>query len=211
MAKKIKEIHDQVNLLTAKGRTGYHSPEQIDSAVYMASKWLYNKYYKQYEMDNSMSDSMDVFLSDPTTLTLVSGKYTLPDDFIHEVGEISAGTSGRTVKRVTHSQLSYRRNSALVPPTADYPICTFYKTYVQFYPTDLTNVVMTYLKKPVQPVYAYTIVSGRPVYDDANSVDIEWNETDTVKVTSQALTVLGINLDNDLLVQYAENKNNKDE
>lgn len=211
MAKKIKGIHDQINLLTAKGRTGYHSPEQIDLAVYKASKEKFNEYYKVFEADNQLSDSMDVFLSDPVSLTLTTGQYTLPADFVHEVGEITSGTAGRTVKRLTHSQLSYRRNSSLVPPTADYPVCVFYKTYVQFYPTDITNVKMVYLKKPVAPVYAYTIVSGRPVYDDANSIDIEWNEVDAGKIATKALKILGINLDDQLLVQYAESNNNKDE
>ncbi len=211
MAKKIKEIHDQVNLLTAKGRTGYHSPEQIDLAIYKASKEKFNEYYKIYEQDNQLSDSMDVFLSDPISLTLTSGKYTLPVDFVHEVGEITSGTTGRTVKRLTHSQLAYRRNSSLVPPSADYPICTFYKTYIQFYPTDITNVKMVYLKKPVAPKYAYTIVSGRPVYDDANSIDVEWNDVDIGKIATKALVILGINLDDPLLVQYATNNETKDE
>lgn len=211
MAKKIKGIHDQINLLTAKGRTGYHSPEQIDLAVFAGSEWLYNEYYKVYEADNTLSDSMDVFLSNPTVLTLTAGKYTLPADYQHDVGEITAGATNRMVKRLTHSQLSQRRNSALVPPTAAYPVCAFYKDYIQFYPIDITNVVMTYLKKPVQPFYATTIVSGRAVYDDAASVDIEWNDIDAVKVVTKAMTILGINLDNQLLVQYAENKDNKDE
>ncbi len=209
MAKKIKEIHDQINLITAKGRTGYHTPTQIDTAVYMASKWLYNLYYQEYESNNYLSDSMSVFLSDPTTLTLVAGKYTIPSDFMHETGEISA--NGKTVKRLTHAQLSQRRDSALVPPTTDYPICAFYKTFIQFYPTTLTNVVMTYLKKPVQPVYATTISNGRAVYDDAASVDVEWNENDTVKITSKALEVLAQNLENPILAQYADNKSNKNQ
>ena len=63
MAKKIKEIHDQINLLTAKGRTGYFSPEQIDTAIYAASRMEYNKYYRIFEQDNQLSDSMEVFLS----------------------------------------------------------------------------------------------------------------------------------------------------
>lgn len=211
MAKKIKEIHDQIDLLTAKGRIGYHSRADIDTAVYMASKWQYNQYYSIYEQTNEISDSMAVFLSDPTPLTLTAGKFTLPANFVHEVGEISAGTSNRKVKRLTHAQLSARRNSALVPPTATYPVCVFYKTYIQFYPTDITNVIMTYLLAPVQPVYAFTIVNGREVYNDAASVDIEWSVDDLVKITDKALEVLSQNLQNPLLSQYAANKSNKDE
>jgi hypothetical protein len=210
MTKRIKYIHDEITLITSKGRTGYHSAEQIDTAIFIASKWLYNEYYQQYERDNYLSDSMSVFLSDPTTLTLNgSGIATLPTDFMHETGELSA--NGRTIKRVTHAQLSYRRESSLVPPTAEYPICTFYKDKIQFYPINITSVLLAYLKKPVQPVYATTVSNGRQIYDDASSVDIEWNETDTVKITSKALEVLAQNLENPLLAKYAMDKSNKDQ
>jgi hypothetical protein len=204
VAKKIKEIHDQINLLTAKGRTGYHSPTEIDIAVYMASKALYNELYQVYEETNEISDSMSSFLSSPTLLTLTSGQATIPDDFIHEVGNISA--NGKPVKRVTHAQLSKRLVSALTPPSADYPICVFYSSFIKFYPTTITNVYMTYLKKPVQPVYAFTVSSGRPVYDDDNSVDIEWGHDDIIRVTNKALEILAQNLSDPMLSQYSKDK-----
>jgi hypothetical protein len=210
MTKKIKDIHDEINLLTSKGRSGYHSSSQIDTAIYMASKWLYNEYYQQYERDNYLSDSLSVFLADRAALTLdVNGKATYPTDYNHETGDITSNS--KPVKRVTHSQLSKRINSTIVPPTADYPICAFYKTHIQFYPITITNVKMSYLKDPVKPVYATTISNGREVYDDANSVDIEWDITDIVKITSKALEVLAQNLENPSLAQYSLNKSNKDQ
>jgi hypothetical protein len=207
MAKKIKEIHDQINLLTAKGRTGYHTPKEIDIAVYMASKDLYNELSEVYEETNQISDSMSVFLSAPTLLTLTSGSATLPSDFVRETGYISA--NGRTVKRVTHAQLSKRLESKLTPPTSNFPICVFYSTSIKFYPTTLTNVYMTYLKKPIQPEYAYTVVNGRPVYDDDNSIDVEWGDDDITKLTAKALQVLAQNLSDPVLSQYAKEKDIK--
>lgn len=159
MAKKIKEIHDQINLLTAKGRTGYHTPTEIDTAIFMASKALYAETYKVFEETNEISDNMAPFLSDPTALTLSSGQANLPADFIHEVGNITS--NGKIVKRVTHAQLTKRVNSALTTPSTDYPVCVFYSTYIKFYPSALTSVYMTYLKKPV---VLYTIYCCTPYF-----------------------------------------------
>jgi len=212
MAKKIKEIHDQINLLTTKGRTGYHTAVEIDIAVYMASKWLFDFYYKMFEENNAIYDSLRPFATDPTVITLNgSGQYILPADFIHEIGQITSGTTNIMVDTIDRAALSRRINNNLVPPTVDYPMCAFYATYVQFYPITITNVKFAYLKKPVQPVYATTISNGREVYDDAASVDVEWNEVDLAKVTTRAMSVLGINLEDLKLVQWSENKENKDQ
>lgn len=211
MAKKIKEIHDQINLLTTKGRTGYHTASEIDIAVYMASKWLYDFYYGLFEQNNAIHDSLSPFMTDPAVITLTSGKYTLPDDFIHEIGDITAGTENVQVDTVDRAALGKRRNSPLTPPSFEYPICCFYQTYIQFYPITISNVKFSYLKKPVQPVYATTISNGREVYDDANSVDVEWNEIDVTKVTTRAMSVLGVNLEDSKLVQWSEAKESKDQ
>jgi hypothetical protein len=210
MAKKIKEIHDQINLLTTKGRTGYHSPGDIDIAVYKASKELYNLYFKEFEANNALHDSLRPFATNPTVIALNgSGQYTLPADFIHDIGEITSGSSDIIVDVVDRAALALRRADALVPPSASYPICTFYETYIQFYPINITNVKFAYLKKPIQPVYAYTIVSGRAVYDDTNSVDVEWNETDIGEVMVRTLSMLGVNLEDMKLVQWSEAQQQK--
>lgn len=212
MAKKIKEIHDQINLLTTKGRTGYHTAIEIDIAVYMASKWLYDFYYKMFDENNSLHDSLRQFTSDPTVITLTGGgQYVLPDDFIHEIGQITSGTNDVEIDTVDRAALAKRKTNNLVPPSSSYPICTFYRTYIQFYPVDITNVKFSYLKKPVQPVYATAIVNGREVYDDVNSVDVEWNEVDLTKLTTRAMSVLGINLEDMKLVEWSELKENKDQ
>ncbi len=60
-------------------------------------------------------------------------------------------------------------------------------------------------------MYAYTIVNGREVYDDTNSVDVEWNVTDQSKVTFRALSILGITLSDSDLTQFGlvETKSNE--
>ncbi len=210
MAKKIKEIHDQINLLTTKGRTGYHTASEIDIAVYMASKELYNEYYEEFEKENALHDSLSPFTTNPTVITLTNGQYTIPSDFIHDLGEITAGANDVMVDVVDRAAIARRRSNTLTPPSVEYPVCVYYDGYIQFYPTTITNVKFSYLKKPVQPVYATTISNGREVYDDTNSVDVEWIETDLAKVTTRAMSVLGINLEDLKLVQWSIEKEGKD-
>jgi hypothetical protein len=203
MPKFIKNIHDLVDLLTAKGKTGYIPRVDIDLAVYAASKDLFDVEYSKYQTSKKITDSMSVFLSDPMTLTVdVLGQEDIPDDYLHATS-ITGGTYGNPVREMDEATLALKRNDPLCPPDAEYPICKFYKDYIQFYPITLTNIKLTYLKNPIQPVYAYTIEDDREVYDDASSVDIEWNVTDQNKVTMGALQILGVTLSEQDLTQFA--------
>ncbi len=60
------------------------------------------------------------------------------------------------------------------------------------------------LKAPVTPVWAYTVVNNRLAYDDASSVDIEWNAAKYPRLMALALSYLGINLREGDMVQFAE-------
>lgn len=207
--KYIKSIHDLIDLLTKKGKTGYIPRVDIDIAVYTASKDLFREEYRLYEQNQEISDSLTPFKTDPTTLTPNgSGQATKPADYLH-CTSIRAGNYD--VDIIDEAFIGNKLIDEICPPALDFPVCVFYKTYIQFYPiTGLTGVKITYLKNPIAPVYAYTLVNGREVYDHANSVDIEWNVSDQDRVTKGALAILGIVLSDQEITGFAleEKKNN---
>lgn len=206
MAKFISDIHTFINFLTGKGQTGYHSPEEIDNAVHEASLNIFNQLVDQFEQTKVISDDLSPFMIGPSALTVDgSGQATKPADYKHWIA-LTEGTSGYAVDVVDHGMLAGRRNDPLCPPAAGYGICTFYNTVIQFYPITLSNVKITYFKTPVKPEWAYTIVSSRFVYDDTNSVDIEWKENIHPELRAKSLEYLGINLREGDLVQFSQIK-----
>lgn len=206
MAKFIKDIHDLIDLLTKKGKTGYHSREEIDDAVYAASKDLFDKEYVLFQVNQKISDSLAVFLSDPTVMSLDAlGKSPKPEDYLH-VTSLVSGSNGVEVKQIDQAFVGNKRNDPLCHPTSEYPIFVIYKSYFQFYPVNITGVLITYLKPPIKPLYAFDIVDGREIYNDANSIDVEWNVTDQNKLSMGALKLLGVNLDDEFLVGYASSE-----
>jgi hypothetical protein len=203
MAKNIQVIHDMINLLARKGLTGYFPPEDIDQAVYKASNDLFMVEYRKYEQTQEISDSLAVFKSNPTLLTIDSnGQTNYPANYRHVTEMLCTTSATGEVKEIDTAMLGRKLNNANTPPTLQYPIFTLYSTYIQFYPVTVSNVSIIYLKAPVQPVYAYTIVDGRYVYNDSASVDVEWYTTDISKVTMRALEVMGVVLDDSILAQF---------
>lgn len=71
-------------------------------------------------------------------------------------------------------QVGPRLSHPIKFPSMKYPVCTYYNTYIQFWPENLKFVEYTYIRQPTTPVYAYTIVNDESVYDAANSVQLEW-------------------------------------
>lgn len=206
MAKQISYIHDFIKFITGKGQTGYHSPEEIDDAIHVSSRMLFDEKKKVYEETREITVDLLPFITDPTSLSLNgSGIATIPGTFKYLVA-MTGGTNGVDVTEVDKGSLAYHINDPLCPPSADYPICAFYKTTIQFYPITLTNVKITYLKEPIKPVWAYTIVSNRFVYDDASSIDIEWGEENHNEIIMKTMDYLGINLREGDLVQFSQSK-----
>lgn len=94
---------------------------------------------------------------------------------------------------------------SVIDKIADYPIYLLQREGFQFYPLTSTTAKLSYVKEPPQIVWAYTNdVNGRPIYDAANSVDPVFYDIDMIQVIVRALRMVGINLQENVVIQYAE-------
>lgn len=205
MAKFIKEMHGYIDFLTGKGQTGYHSPEQKDDAIHVASRALYDEKRKEYERTREITIDLVPFLSnaDPLSINTSNGQalFTSSGKYI-----VSISAAGKSVKEVDKGRWENKINDPLCPPTTVYPIFTIYKNFLQFYPYNLTDLNITYLSEPARAKWAYTIVSNRFVYDDASSIDIPWGEENHNEIMFRALEYLGLNLREGALMQFSQYK-----
>ena len=83
-------------------------------------------------------------------------------------------------------------------------IGNFHNTYVEYYPNDIGSVDFTYLRNPVSPLWAFTIVDDVAIYDSGNSVQIELPLMLTNQLARIILSYIGINLREEKVVAYAE-------
>jgi len=82
---------------------------------------------------------------------------------------------------------------------------------IQLYPsTDSYTGNLYYMKRPVKPVYGYTIVGGRQiVYNPETSTQLQWRDTDIDTILLKALSSIGINLSDQEVSQFAELKSSE--
>jgi len=151
------------------------------------------------------SDYLDWFLKNtiinPSSLT---GYAPYPSDFQHTAG-VRAYYNGieRPVELVENKAWGEVQASELMAPTNLFPKYTEFLSEYRFLPRNIGIVMLDYWKKPVVPVWAYTIVNNVPVYNPVGSVDFEWEAFSFNRVLSVYLQLCGCNLKDAQLSQFA--------
>ena len=223
----INEIYELVRFISNKSQTGTPSPTEFNLAVNSAQFSLFMERYGNpaeytpgqpiprmaYEETKKISDDLRVFKV-LTDLTIDdNGQGIIPDDYIHATSmrfnyitqgpDKSIDQVERPIKEVDDDKLGDRLISEIVRPTKKYPIATFYNTYIQYNPKDLKKVKFTYLRRPNDAVWAFSITNGRPLYDASASTDLEWPDDTHNEIVIRTLSLVGINLRDNELTQYA--------
>lgn len=142
------------------------------------------------------------------TLTATS-KYTYPVDSLY-IDHISvAGRTARPVGIDEYQILS--TDSVIKAPSAEYPVYCPMGDSIYIYPAPGSTPLCTYIRKPITPIWNYTIVSGIAVYaatggvvGDGNSHAFELSETTHFEICMRILSAVGINLSMESITQYAE-------
>lgn len=207
----INEIYQLIQYRANKsGFLGNISPNDFNLIFPRAEIKYYNSLYAQYYKTQRISDALSRFFSPLTAINIptsggTAGQYTFPSDLFHVDAVLRVvGTEQYPIVRVEKDRLANHLSSKIEAPSSTFPIYTEYKTYLQFYPVDIATANIVYLKAPTTSVWAYTLVSGRPVYNAGASVQPEWNQTDLDNIIYLALQDIAMNMKDGQLQQFAQ-------
>jgi hypothetical protein len=136
----------------------------------------------------------------PEYLHLSSLKYNFV--YNNKAGKITSRNI--EVIQMRNSEVGKILGSDLTYPVKENPKAEVFSDHIQFYPKDLSRVTVTYLRMPVTPVWGYTTVNKRPVYDASTSVDFEISEDNLNELVFNSLSYFGINMREQQISQEAE-------
>jgi len=227
----VNELYQFVQFVANKSQSsGTITPSQFNLVLKRAyTQWVTERYNDPtkmsvgsnipsrygYQLNQKITDDIKHLIVDPAIYQVdKDGKLEYPGDYLHisscrykyrkQLDCEDIITKEVDVKAMKDSEIGHVLTSQIVPPTKRYPYLAFYKDYIQFFPKDLGQVVMTYLKKPDTPEWTYTTVNGRPVFDTANSVDVDAPDEAMNEIAFRVLSFLGMNIREQMLVQYSE-------
>lgn len=139
-----------------------------------------------------------------------TGAITYPADYVQADSLLTS-----TLQRVRYTQQDslYSYYNSTIDPVATNPIYMITSTGFQFYPITIGTVTLNYIKEAPSIVWAYTTVSGRPVYaatqtgvgvtPTTGTVQPVWADVDLLEIIARALKLIGLNLQDGQLEQYA--------
>lgn len=211
------DLNDQINFLNfwiAKERGAYYTIAELESLLDFGSMSVFNDLHPKYATSQRIKDALAPFKQVYNFTTLTSGYVIVPDDdYIKFLDlQIYFNISDRRVyypvKLINEDERADRLNSQIDPVTSTSPIGeqTAVKTF-RLYPTHAYNGNVTYLKRPVRPVFGYSVISGRViVYDAGTSTQLEWSSDWVNVILMKSLLSLGINIKDSDITNFAQAK-----
>lgn len=226
----IDKVYNFLNFVSAKGASrfsGNLSPKEFNLSIARSfSEWVMKSYNnvdadrptkEGYERNQKITDNLS-FLKVPEYVVQVGvdGRFPKPDNYLHlnyisyNKAVLIDGVTDVTVKGVDivrDNELSKFLGSHIYKKALrkkDYVMATVGADNITVYPNDVQRVNFSYLRKQIDPVWAFTLQNGRPVYDPVNSVDLEAPDEVANEIIMMAASYLGINIREPELVNYSE-------
>jgi hypothetical protein len=186
------------------------SPSQFNAVSNRAQMQVFEKDFETYLQTGDISEYLKTFLKNQTTMVPISGTFPYPSDWEHASSIRSylvrpdGGSTEVPVVEVKNSSWGAISTSQLQVPSKRFPKYSEFGNGIRFLPKSIGSVMIDYFKTPVVPVWGFTTVSGRPVYDSSTSTDFEWDQFSFNNIAAVYLSLIGINLKDSELSQFSE-------
>lgn len=112
----------------------------------------------------------------------------------------------REVEMLREGQMAERRGNYTKRPTTQNPCGVVRLDGIYIYPTTITLVDFYYFRFPVDPIFGYVEADGYVTEDASASTQFEWTKDEHIVLTRMILSYIGINLRENEVIAYAENK-----
>jgi len=210
----LEDIFALLNFYINKFTGSFYTISELENILDAGQMGIYSDHKPKYATSQLSKEILSPFKETYNFTTLVSGYVIVPDtDYLDLLDlQIYFQISDRTVycpiKLVNEDERANRLNSQIDPVTVTSPIGeqTAPKTF-RLYPAYAYNGNVTYLRRPVKPVFAYSTVSGRViVYNSGSSTQLEWRQSELGEIIIKALSGIGINIGSQEITGWAQVK-----
>jgi hypothetical protein len=208
-----------------KAQNGYLTPAEFNLVInqaqisyqdYLLGEFQQYQYGRpqarvNYSQNENIRQRLTPLITEATlTINSTTGESPYPADYIQVDAVVT--NDFKRVRFVPQDSLYSYYNSEIDPVVTN-PIYLIEPNKFQFYPKTLGSAILTYVKNAPDIVWAYTTVSGRPVYaptqtgvgvtPTTGTVQPVWDDVDLLEIITRALKLIGLNLQDGIVSQYA--------
>lgn len=215
MAINVNTVYKTVLLILNKEQRGYMTPEEFNKIGAQVQLEIFEKYFEDL---NQLTRS-------PQTDTDYADRIAYLEEKLSPLTRYEAGTSPQEgivtnavhrlntvvyndleLQRVSRGEYTNINKSPLTKPSLTQPVFIQENNLIYTYPTSVSsNVFLSYIKKPNDPVWSFTSGNtlGVYVYDSNTSTNFELHSSEQTELILRILAYAGIVLNNPQIVQAA--------
>lgn len=216
----LKDFHDTVRFFVNKEQGGWFPPEEIDTIAHRAQMWLFTLLLDQYAKTQMLNDLLSPFKdkasvnSDASGLVVLSADCQLFLSIYTSYFDPSKGKKRfRPVTILNEDEIAERLDASILEPTFKDPVGMEMgrdmngKVNIQLYPETAFVATAYFLRTPKTPFFKYTQAGREVTYDQGGSQQLEWTEIAINKILIKTVQMLGVNISDQMIIQYTELKN----
>jgi hypothetical protein len=108
------------------------------------------------------------------------------------------------LERVDRGELYHLLSSKLTAPTTTYPIYVYERKKLYVYPQTIqSGIQATYIRKPMDPVWNFTLSGNAYVYNPDTSINFELHDAEQTEIVLKILLYAGVVVKDPTIIQVA--------
>jgi hypothetical protein len=218
MAISVDTVYRTVLLIINKEQRGYITPDEFNKTATQVQLEIFNDYFDSLNQqiripDNdteyadrvkNLQQKIAIFQTDGACAPTAGG-FNIPavNDF-YKLGTVIYNDD-KEVQYVQPNELLELNLSPITKPTKYWPVYTFKDFIIKVYPTTITSgITCTYVRKPADPVWNFTLGPNQQyIYDALSSVQFELHPIEQTNLITRILLYSGIVIKDPQIVQIA--------
>ena len=178
----------------------------------------------EWELTDVVKEKLSRFMTELSfknnnPLAVSNGIAQKPADMFFEDYFASSSGLGRILKGYEFEKIS---RNPVTGPTEDYPIATIKSNTIQVAPETITAISFHYLRRPEEPNFDYYVdendniiylepgetspTTGNPANHPSESVELDWDVDCIWDIAYIILENMGIGINREQVIQYAQTK-----
>jgi hypothetical protein len=126
----------------------------------------------------------------------------------YRLGNIIYAAGGTTpiqeLQRIDRGELYHLLSSNLTAPSTTYPIYIYERQKLFVYPqTIISGIEATYIRKPMNPLWNFSLNGNAYVYNPDTSIDFELHDADQTEIILKVLLYAGVVIKDPQIIQVA--------
>lgn len=161
------------------------------------------------------TDDLRAFKTRLPNRTVANGLMLYPADYAHVMTVVynfsktingTATILPKQVELLREAEFASREGNYTKRPTTSNPIAVLRSDGIHIRPITITGTDLNYYRFPVDPEFVYDEWDGGVTEDPNSSIQFEFPKDEHFTLTKMILSLIGVNLREEQIVQYAEQK-----